>query len=247
MVDESVSSSVVDPLPNADPVSLFMPSRAGGRSSCGFHAWSYIVGMSLVLLGSLGAFACCTVCFLFKGRACYFYSAAIEKQFTPQPNSTIDDQLVVLHNWQLANTIMFVVSFGLVIFTIAKLVARILYFRRRSRLRGRVVRAMGSVGNRTEANRKLMSGLRAVMELVHDAALRVELTFEGLSYRLRDGTYVLSDASGSVTADEITVLMGPSGCGERARARAQGQTREQRAQDHHSITTASPSARTLSH
>ena len=40
------------------------------------------------------------------------------------------------------------------------------------------------------------------------------LTFEGLSYRLRDGTYVLTDASGSVSADEITIMMGPSGCGK---------------------------------
>ena len=46
------------------------------------------------------------------------------------------------------------------------------------------------------------------------SSLKVQLTFEGLSYRLRNGTYVLSDASGVVRADEITVLMGPSGSGK---------------------------------
>ena len=89
---------------------------------------------------------------------------------------------------------------------------------------------------------------------MHDSSLKVVLTFEGLSYRLRDGTcmdetrdpidetrdpasdgraalpphhpvltrgrlpdlagtYILADASGVVGSDEITVLMGPSGCG----------------------------------
>ena len=50
--------------------------------------------------------------------------------------------------------------------------------------------------------------------LALSSSLKIVLTFEGLSYRLRDGTYVLTDASGSVSADEITIMMGPSGCGK---------------------------------
>ena len=51
--------------------------------------------------------------------------------------------------------------------------------------------------------------------LVISSSLKVQLEFEGLSYRLADGTYVLSDASGVVASDEITVVMGPSVCSGR--------------------------------
>ena len=59
-----------------------------------------------------------------------------------------------------------------------------------------------------------MDGLRDAMRVVHDDSLRVRLSFDGLSYKLRDGTRVLSDASGEVRSCEVTAIMGPSGCGK---------------------------------
>ena len=67
---------------------------------------------------------------------------------------------------------------------------------------------------RAEAQEKLMDGLRDAMRVVHDDSLRVRLSFDGLSYKLRDGTRVLSDASGEVRPCEVTAIMGPSGCGK---------------------------------
>jgi carbamoyl-phosphate synthase large subunit/carbamoyl-phosphate synthase small subunit len=59
-----------------------------------------------------------------------------------------------------------------------------------------------------------MSGLESVMNKVHDSSLKVNLRFEHLSCRLRDGTRILTDASGEVLSGEVTAIMGPSGCGK---------------------------------
>ena len=92
--------------------------------------------------------------------------------------------------------------------------SRLLRWQRTTRLRNRVVSAFTGVTSRTDATRQLVHGMRKVVSLVHDSSLTVQLSFEGISYKLRDGTSILSDASGTVSADEITVLMGPSGCGK---------------------------------
>ena len=43
---------------------------------------------------------------------------------------------------------------------------------------------------------------------------QVSLHFSNLSYALSDGTPIISDVTGSISADEITLLMGPSGSGK---------------------------------
>ena len=43
------------------------------------------------------------------------------------------------------------------------------------------------------------------------SSLQITLTFEGLSYRLKDGTYILSDASGAVASGAVrrAAALGP--------------------------------------
>ena len=96
----------------------------------------------------------------------------------------------------------------------AEVAGRALARRRVARLKRRVSKELAGVTTRAEAQEKLMDGLRDAMRVVHDDSLRVRLSFDGLSYKLRDGTRVLSDASGEVRPCEVTAIMGPSGCGK---------------------------------
>ena len=57
--------------------------------------------------------------------------------------------------------------------------------------------------SRAASAAKLNESFRKVMELMHDPSLKVSLSFEQLSYSLRDGTPVLQDATGEVSADEV--------------------------------------------
>ena len=92
----------------------------------------------------------------------------------------------------------------------AEVAGRALAQRRVARLKRRVSKELAGVTTRAEAQ-KLMDGLRDAMRVVHDDSLRAAL-FDGLSYKLRDGTRVLSDASGEVR--RTVAVMGPSGCGK---------------------------------
>ena len=195
------------PAPSAAAFDLFMGRRANGRHPLRTACWLLWIWCWSVL-AALFVFAC-VACFLHEPDACAY--------FLPPVSARIDNPQtgrVGRHRWRLLNTVALALSTVVLLMTWRELSGALLACQRSQRLRQRIVHAMGGVTTRTDATRKLMSGLRSVMDLVHDSSLKVRLTFEGLTYRLRDGTYILSDASGVVEADEITVMMGPSGCGK---------------------------------
>jgi hypothetical protein len=183
----------------------FLPQKRGGR-----RGWRHCCGLvctAVVGLVSFGVTYLGLECFLIRGDACYFKIASLQDYFTHADADT-------RQYFHLLTTLMLSVAIITLLWACGEVGSHVLRCQRTSRLRHRVEGAMAGVTSRTEATRKMMHDLRSVMELVHDSSLKITLTFEGVSYRLRDGTYVLSDASGSVAADEITVLMGPSGCGK---------------------------------
>ena len=49
---------------------------------------------------------------------------------------------------------------------------------------------------------------------LHDRRLTIDLKVEDVSFRLPNGTAVLTDVSASLPHGSVTALMGPSGCGK---------------------------------
>ena len=195
------------PQASSQVVDMFMPQHAGRQAACGRAAQVWMCCLVLCMLASGTIFGMYGTCFVMRGKACHMFLPGLQRY-----SDASDRQL--RQQYLLGFTCVFVVATVVLAWSSRELTGCFLNWRRTRRLRRRIVDAMGGVTSRTDATRKLMSGLRSVMELVHDSSLQVRLTFEGLSYRLRDGTYVLSDASGVVEPDEITVVMGPSGCGK---------------------------------
>lgn len=186
-----------------DALEHFMPQREGRR----VPRWQSLLSLCAAMLCLLTTAAVCTIgtmCFAFGDASCYLYIGAVG----PDPAKT------PTYWWRLLVTAVWISSFIALWFSCKWFFDRALRARRASRLRKRVLGALGGSSSRSEVQRKLMHGLKGVMNLVHDPSLKVSLSFESLSYHLRDGTYVLSDASGEIASDQVTVVMGPSGCGK---------------------------------
>jgi ABC-type multidrug transport system fused ATPase/permease subunit len=187
---------------------LFLPQRTGRRSAWAANQivlllLTIAIAMVSLMLSVLGG-----VCFAagtYMSPPCYWYLEPLRDSFMS----------LSTHHWgRLMSCVVWVVSIVVALRAVSSLWERVLRWRRNKRLRRRVVSAMAGSSSRHDVTRKLMRGLRSVVELVHDSSLKVDLSFEGLSYRLRDGTYVLTDASGAIAATGVTVVMGPSGCGK---------------------------------
>ena len=186
-------------------VPLVLPRRLSGRA-CPPSTVAWLVVLLLASLASGLCLSLCVRCFATGGHSsvCYF-------RMLPSDHELATDSKKLL---RLLNSILLAVSLVIFLRSVGGLWGRLISWRRDERFRARLIRDWDGGGGRSEATRKLMRGLRSVMELIHDPSLTVELSFEKLSYKLRDGTAVLTDATGVIRADEITILMGPSGCGK---------------------------------
>ena len=60
----------------------------------------------------------------------------------------------------------------------------------------------------------MLGGFQHAVSALHDARLTVDVTIDGVSFRLPNGTAVLTDVSATLPHGAVTALMGPSGCGE---------------------------------
>jgi ABC-type transport system involved in cytochrome c biogenesis ATPase subunit len=163
-----------------------------------------LLAYALVAAGAGTLVMMYAVCFAAKGPACHAYWERLS------PGRTGIGE----RGWSLLVAFVFTLSFISLLWALGELCTLLLDCRRSARLRTRVREVLDGVTTRSQAALKMHAGLGRVMHLVHDASLAVRLSFECISYRLSDGTYVLSDASGVVEPDEITVVMGPSGCGK---------------------------------
>lgn len=214
----------------------FMPSRAG-RPHCGKRQVGMIVMLSLAALIATAVFVWGALCFALSDDVCFLYIDSIKTWALSSPAG---------RQWfSLLGSVVFICSFLCLAGSSSAIAVRVLRWRRTIRLRRRVVSAMSGVTSRSDATRQLMYGMRKVVSLVHDSSLTVSLTFEGISYQLRDGTSILTDASGSVSPDEITVVMGPSGshaAGSNSRHRQVAAARLWRQQGYISVAAATRSA-----
>ena len=203
----NIQSSSRLPADVDDLVSKFMPARQG-RPHCGPRQLCFVSVLILLWISFSAVVLWASLCFAspHEGGECFFYLPALEKVI----RSTAANR----QWWGLLASSLLVASLVLCLATLSAIIQRLLQWRRTTRLRHRVVSAMSGVTSRSDATRQLINGMRKVISLVHDPSLTVTLTFEGLSYKLRDGTAILTDASGAIAPDEITVVMGPSGCGK---------------------------------
>jgi len=190
-------------LPEQDVVELFFPQPAGKREGP-LRIACVLLAYALVAAGAGTLVMMYAVCFAAKGPACHAYWERLS------PGRTGIGE----RGWSLLVAFVFTLSFISLLWALGELCTMLLDCRRSARLRTRVREVLDGVTTRSQAALKMHAGLGRVMHLVHDASLAVRLSFECISYRLSDGTYVLSDASGVVEPDEITVVMGPSGCGK---------------------------------
>ena len=149
-----------------DIISLFMPNaRAGASRPCSPQRLA--ANMIIFILLSLALAVTCmgVLCFAsHDSGACYFYIPPIEKYFKDQ--ASFDRR----NMWRLMQTVMFTLATALTYWSLNALATKGLNMRRTTRLRRRVVGAMSGVTSRSEATRKLMSGMRSIMDLVHECA-----------------------------------------------------------------------------
>ena len=183
---------------------LFMPRHTGTRPIWDWLIFSFTVCLFVVAAAIVAAGL---MCFIGDADGCAYLIAPLRARIDAGDAD-------VKRWWRMLSTVVLSVGTVALVSSARTLCSAGLARRRNARLRGRIVDSMAGVTTRGDATRKIMSGMRSVMELVHDPALKVKLSFEGLTYRLRDGTTVLSDASGVIEADEVSVMMGPSGCGK---------------------------------
>ena len=205
LAPESSSSVQQSARLDDEVMSLFFPARATAPL-CGPYQLARLLVLCLCTLTFAALLAWATLCFARADDVCFLNIKALESWSLGSPSGRL---------WMgLAGSAVLVFSLLVLCATSKAIVVRLLRWQRTTRLRNRVVSAFTGVTSRTDATRQLVHGMRKVVSLVHDSSLTVQLSFEGISYKLRDGTSILSDASGTVSADEITVLMGPSGCGK---------------------------------
>ena len=201
--DESLASGT---LPGSVTVELPAPPQLTPAVVFTRRRVAWLTLLALLALLALGTCSLCIACFVTADDGpCSLY--------LPPLRALLDRSRA---GWRgtakllrLLNSIALVVGTVVLIHCAGELHYWILFHRRTRRYERRT---FGE--SRATSTAKKFANFRRVMELMHDSSLKVSLSFERLSYRLRDGTQVLQDATGTISADEITVLMGPSGCGK---------------------------------
>ena len=144
-----------------DAIGLFMPQRAGARRQCGPQHVIWMLWLLFVSAVALTVSVVGGMCFLDRGHACYFYISPLERAFA---RASYDSRVW----WRLAESVIFTTGIVGFLRAAVSLLYHGLRWRRTKRLRHRVVGAMSGITSRTEATRKLMSGLRSVMAFVHE-------------------------------------------------------------------------------
>lgn len=148
---------------------LFMPQRTGRRSPWALRQVARLLGTLLLAVCSCGLAAMGGVCFASgvvdagdnaAPDACYFYLTPLKKFFIHL--RVAGDR----HHWgRLLNSWIWVASIVTALFSVRSLLERVLRWRRTTRLRSRVVTAMAGSSSRNDVTRRLMRGLRSVVEV----------------------------------------------------------------------------------
>ena len=73
---------------------------------------------------------------------------------------------------------------------------------------------MGEAPTRAAGRERMLDGFKQAVNALHDRRLIIDLEVQDVSFRLPNGTTVLSNVSASLPHGSVTALMGPSGCGK---------------------------------